>query len=259
MGILDAVALVVFAVAAGGDHGLVGQGDGGVDDGGAEAVGGGLLDAHLPGGAVGLGATADDLAADVDEVAVDALPFEVLRHEVGGIALGDGVEVELGGRVLDDAAAVDGDGGVGCRKHGRQGCAVGFAALLEAEAPGLDDASHAAVESALGVALDVEGVAEEGEEDVVEGVGEVGVDAPQEGAVDPEGRRAVEGEEERVDLRLEVALLRVEVEDAVVGALRLSEELDGLAAAAGGEECRQDGGGDKKASGREMPNACAVR
>ena len=266
VGVFGAVAFVVFAVAAGGDDGLVADGDGGLHHGFAVAVLGRALDAHAPGAAVGFGAAGDDFAADVDEVVVDAATFKEEAHEVGGVALCDGVEVEFGGGVLArQATAVDRHGGVGGLQHGCQLGAVGLAALLEAEAPSLDDAAHTAVEGAAGVVLDEEGVGEQGEEDVVEGVGEVGVDASQQGAVDPEGGRKVEGVEEGVDLRLQVALEGVVVDDGVVGALGLAAEVHGVVRAVGcvavvglqvaggaedqGEKCYQ------KASGTGVPDA----
>ena len=53
VGVADAVALVVFAVVAGGDYGLVAELDGGFDLLGAVFVLCRAFDAHGPGGAVG--------------------------------------------------------------------------------------------------------------------------------------------------------------------------------------------------------------
>ena len=163
VGVAHAVALVVFAVATRGDDGAVVDGDGGLHLPFAVAVGGGTLDTYRPGAAVGFDAVADDLAADVDEVGGDAASLEVLRHEVGGVALGDGVEVEFCGRVLlaeteGAVDSVDGYRGACGAKETVEGGAVEFLALAEAEAPGLYEAADATVEGTVGIAPDAVGI-----------------------------------------------------------------------------------------------------
>ena len=71
--------------------------------------------------------------------------------------MGDGVEVELGGGTLFDEAAGGADfhGGMGGFHEVGQHGAVGFAALLEAEAPGLHQTSYAAVEGSLRVMVNI--------------------------------------------------------------------------------------------------------
>ena len=115
VGIAGSVFLIIFAIAARGDNGLVVESYAGVYYWTAVAVLGGLLDTCYPRSAVGFGTVADDFAADVDDVGDDALTLEVLCQEVGGVALGDGVEVELGGGVFlaEEEGAVDGVDGYG--------------------------------------------------------------------------------------------------------------------------------------------------
>ena len=89
------------------------------------------------------------------------MTLEVLCQEVGGVALGDGVEVELGGGVFlaEEEGAVDGVDGYGgaCSvEEAVEGAAVELFALTEAEAPGLYETADAAVEGPVGVAVDVE-------------------------------------------------------------------------------------------------------
>ena len=134
---------------------------------------------------------------------MDVVTVEELCHEIGGIALGNGVKVEFGvGRFAQEASIVVADGAVGGMEEAGEGCAVGFATLFETEPPGLYEASHPDVEGSVGVVHDVQGILQEELEDVVERVGLTGVDASQQRGVDPEGCRAVEGLEEGVDLRL---------------------------------------------------------
>ena len=98
--------------------------------------------------------------------------------------MGDGVEVEFCGGVLlaeeeGSVDRVDGHVGASGTEEACEGGFVEFFALAEAEAPGLYETADAAVESTVGVAVDPEGFVQDVGEEGVEGVGEVGVDAPQ--------------------------------------------------------------------------------
>ena len=90
----------------------------------------------------------------------------------------DGVEVEFGGGIgLVQVVAV-GQDDVGSRslKQDLEGGAVGLFALLEAEAPGLHYTTDAHVEGSVCVAAYLLRFAQYVGEDIVDAVGEVGVD-----------------------------------------------------------------------------------
>ena len=93
VGVAHAVLLVVFAVVARSDNGLVVQLDGGLYLLFTIFCLGRPFDAHSPTFTIGLCPTGDDFATDVDEVVVDAEAVEELCDQVDGVALCDGVEV----------------------------------------------------------------------------------------------------------------------------------------------------------------------
>ena len=95
VGVAHAVFLIILTVVAGGDDGAVLQCDGGFEGAVVIFVRCGLFDSHHPWGAVGLVTTGHHFATHVDEVVGDAHFVEHVGQEVYGIALSDGVKVEL--------------------------------------------------------------------------------------------------------------------------------------------------------------------
>ena len=86
-----AVLLEEPLISPGGDDGLVRNGYGAVD---AALAVPGVPDADAPGGAVGLGTQALDIAPQAHHGALDPGGFQNIRHPLGGVALADAAQVD---------------------------------------------------------------------------------------------------------------------------------------------------------------------
>ena len=167
-----------------------------------------LVDAYAPEVLAGIEAAAVDLAADLDHVVLDAFGTEEVGHHVAHVALGDAREVEADARiVLDDMAIIVNahflvaDEGLDAVDH----LLRDVLAVLEAEAPQVDQRSAGDVEGAMRDLTDLEGTGQDGaQEGVDHDGGVVVVDAGDERGVVEHGDGAVELAEHLVDLRGEV-------------------------------------------------------
>ena len=87
---------------------------------------------------------------------MDAEAVEHAADEVGGIALGYGVEVEFGvGVCLDKATVVDADRCTGGVTQFLECGIVGFTTFTETESPSLHKTTHPAVEGTAGVLVHI--------------------------------------------------------------------------------------------------------